>query len=878
MTRHRSGVRWYRRLLQLYPKDFRDEFGGEMARLYVARQGEEPWWSLWTALVLDLLRTAPVEHVTMLRQDLRHSWRSLRRTPIIAATAILTLALGVGASTAVFSVVYAVLLRPLPYPETDRLVELFESNLNASTRASALNYLSWAEYAKSFEALAAFNSTGMTLTGDGDPELLGGSEVSASLFNVLRVPPLIGRGFRSEDEQAASSRVVVLSEQLWRTRFGGDGGIVGRSITLDGQRYQVVGVMPGTFREVGRAQAAGSAAGQIFLPMVIDRTKENRGNHTVRVVGRLRRGVSIEQARNEMRVLSAGFEQEFPATNTNWGVRIEWLTDTMLEPEVHRSLLMVLGAVIMVLLIACTNIANLMLARGTQRGAELALRTALGAGRSRLVRQLLTESSCLAVTSGVAGVLIAATAHPLIRAWLPPTLPRLEETRVDVQVLAFGLLISIASGIVFGIIPALRATRLGPVPSLMLAGRATTESGRVRLRQLLTAAQVALATMLLVGAALMLQGLVRLQRVPLGFEPDGVLTARVSLPQNTDASAERSGEFYERLVNSLEASGQLGSVAVATSAPFAPGVRASFQPRRLREAGPAAAGNVTAEHAAEHIVNGKYFQVIGIPLLAGRVFDDRDRVGAAPVAIVSQQAARLFWPDMSPIGQIVERDGRSFEVIGIVGDIRGSDTRGPLGGGLDREPRAAVYFAAGQRPQRTMTLLVRPSGDTAAVISAVRHAVRELDPTLALRQVRPLQEWVSESLAPTRFTTWMAAIFAVSALLLASVGIFGVLAYTVASRTREIGVRMAIGATRGRVLRLVLGEGMTWASIGIAAGLVGAFAAARLMATLLFDIPARDPMTFAAIAGAVTLVAFVASAIPAVRAVNIDPTIAIRAE
>jgi putative ABC transport system permease protein len=877
MTDNRSGVRWYRRLLRLYPQDFREEFGGEMTRLYVDRRGEEPWWSLWTTLVLDLLRTAPLEHFTMLRQDLRYSWRSLSRTPIIAATAILTLALGVGASTAVFSVVHAVLLRPLPYPEADRLVELFESNLNGSTRASALNYLSWAEEAKSFDAIAAFNGAGMTLSDDGDPELLSGSFVTASLFNVLRVPALVGRGLQSDDEHAGSSRVVVLSEQLWRTRYGGDGSIVGRSITLDGQRYRVVGVMPGSFREVGRAQASGSAAGQIFLPMVIDRTQESRGNHTLRVVGRLRRGVSLEQARNEMRVVSARLEQEFPATNTHWGVGIERLTDTMLEPEVHRSLLLVLGAVILVLLIACTNIANLMLARGTQRGAELALRTALGAGRSRLVRQLLTESSCLAVTSGAAGVLMAAIAHPLIRAWLPPTLPRLDETRVDVQVLAFGLLISIASGIVFGIIPALRATRLVPSQSLVLAGRATTESSRARLRQLLTAAQVALATMLLVGAALMLQGLVRLQRVPLGFQPDGVLTARISLPLNAYASAERTGGFYERLVTSLEASGQLGPVALATSAPFAPGVRASFQPRRLRESGRAAATDVTGEHAAEHIVNGTYFQVIGIPLLAGRVFSERDRVGTPPVAIVSQQAARLFWPDMSPLGQIVERDGGSFEVIGVVGDIRGSDTRGPLGGGPDRESRAAVYFAAGQRPQRTMTLLVRPSSEP-AVISRVRYALRELDPTLALRQVRPLQEWLSESLAPTRFTTLVAAIFAVSALLLASVGIFGVLAYTVASRTREIGVRMAIGATRGRVLRLVLGQGMTWAGLGIAVGLIGAFAAARFMATLLFDIPARDPMTFAAIAGVVALVAFAASAIPAVRAVHIDPTIAMRGE
>jgi putative ABC transport system permease protein len=814
----------------------------------------------------------------MLRQDLRHAWRDLRRTPVITATAVLTLALGVGASTAVFSVVHAVLLRPLPYPDADRLVELFEENLKVGSlfRVSALNYLSWAERSKSFEAIATFRNTNLTVTDDGDPELLNGSFVTASLFHVLRVPPIIGRTLQPEDEQPASSRVVVLSEPLWRSRFGGDPHIVGRSITLDGERHQVVGVMPRTFREVGRTQAAATAGAQVFLPMAIDPTQENRGNHTLRVIGRLRRGVPLEQARNEMRAVSAAMEQEFPATNVNWGARIETLSDTMLDPQVHRSLLLVLGAVSMVFLIACTNVANLMLARGTRRHAELAVRTALGAGRSRLVRQLLTESSCLAVISGVAGVFVAAITHPLVGTLLPPTLPRLDEMRLDVNVLAFGLLISIVSGVVFGVAPALRASRLDLAQSLMLVGRATTDSSRVRLRQTLIAAQMALATMLLVGAALLLQGFVRLQRVPLGFEPDHVLTTRISLPRSAYPDAERTGQFYERLVDTLQASGQLGPVAVATSAPFAPGVRASFRPPHRGQASTAAAGSEIA--AAEHIVSGHYFRVLGIPLLAGRSFNELDTSGSAAVAIVSQRLASLVWPNTNPLGQIVERGGRSYEVVGVVGDIRGSDTQGARGGGPDRDPRAAVYFAAGQLPQRTMTLLVRPSGEPTSVIASVRDAVRQQDPTLALQQVRLLRDWLAESVAPTRLTTTLATIFAVSALLLASVGIYGVLAYTVASRTKEIGVRMALGATRRSVMGLVLRQGMTWAGSGILVGLIGAFAAARLIATLLFDIPARDPVTFATVGGAVTLVALIASAIPAVRAVHIDPTTAMRTE
>ena len=875
MRRNERGERWYRRLLHLYPKDFREEFGGEMTRLYRDRGREEPWWSLWSSLLLDLVRTAPTEHFTMLRQDLRHAWRSLRRTPVITATAMLTLALGVGASTAVFSVVHAVLLRPLPYPEADRLVELFEEDrkVGASLRVSALNFLSWAERSKSFDAIAAFNSTGMTLTDAGDPEMLGGSFVTASLFDVLRVPPIAGRTLRPDDEQRAGARVVVLSEPLWRTRFGGDPGIVGRSITLDGQRYEVVGVMPRTFREVGRQQATATAAGQIFLPMVIDPTRENRGNHILRVVGRLQRGVPLEQARNEMRAVTAGLEQEFPATNASWGARIETLSDTTLEPAVRRSLFLVLGAVTMVFLIACANVANLTLARASRRHAELAVRSALGAGRSRLVRQLLTESVCLAALSGAAGVLVAAIAHPLVRGLLPSTLPRVDEMRLDLIVLAFGLLISMVSGVVFGVVPAFRASRFDPSQSLMLVGRATTDSSRARLRQILIAAQVAVATMLLVSAALLLQGFVRLQRVPLGFEPDGVLTARISLPRPYQ-DAERAGRFFDSLVDTLQASGQVRSAGLGTSAPFAPGVRASFQPRPAQ-----AAGNVSAaEHAAEHIVNGEYFRILGIPLLAGRSFDERDSTGSGPVAIVSQRAASLFWPGTNPLGQVVERNERSFEIVGVVGDVRGSDTQGARGGGPDREPRAAVYFAAGQLPLRAMTLLVLPNGEPAGAIAAVRQAVRQLDPTLPLQQMRPLQDWLAESVAPTRLTTRLAAMFAVSALLLASVGIYGVLAYTVASRTTEIGVRMAIGASRRRVIGLVLREGMVWAGSGILAGLVGAFAAARLLSTLLFDIPARDPVTFATIGGAVTLVALAASAIPALRAVRIDPTIAMRVE
>ncbi len=541
--RRTRGERWYERLLRLYPRDFRDAFGREMTQLYRDRRRAESAWGLWSSMMLDLMKTAPSEHLSILRQDVRQAWRSLQRTPVITATAVLTLALGIGASTAMFSVIHGVLVRPLPYPDSGRLVELFEDDLSTGAsqfRVSLLNYLSWTERARTLEAIGAFRGSGATLTGSGDPELVSGVLLTSSLFRVLRVAPIVGRELQDADDQRASPRVVVIGESLWRSRFGGDRQIVGRSITLDGEAHEVVGVMPRTFRDVGRSQAAAAADPQLFLPIRFDRTQENRGNHTLRVVGRLRTGVRLEQAREELRAVGAALAQEFPGSNAHWSVRIDPLLETTLDPQVQRSLLLMLGAVAIVFLIACANVANLLLLQGTHRGVELALRTALGAGRSRLVRQLLTESGCLSIVSGAAGVLTAAAAHPAILALLPPTVPRLNEVRVDFSFLVIGLVVSTLSTLVFGVVPALNASRLDPARSLTSVGRASTDAPRARLRQLLIVGQVALATMLLIGAALLLQGLVRLQRVPLGFDAGGVSTTRISLPR-AQYSGRRAG-------------------------------------------------------------------------------------------------------------------------------------------------------------------------------------------------------------------------------------------------------------------------------------------------------------------------------------------------
>ncbi len=867
------GARLYRRLLRLYPREFQEEYGAEMARLYRDRARDEGVLRLWLALLGDLFRTAPKEQLNVLMQDIRHAFRQFFRTPIVTATAVLTIALGVGGSTAVFSIVYAVMLRPLPYPAPDRLVELFEDNPRADRpmfRVSTLNYLSWAERATTMEALATFQGSAVTLTDNGAPERLPGSAITASMFRVLGLPLLAGRGFRAEDERPGAQRVAVLGETLWRRRFGGDAAIVGQSITLNGERHQVVGVVPGAFREVGRTQASSVEAAQIFLPLTIDPARENRGNHTMRVVGRLRPGVSLDRARDEMRRIAAAMEQEFPATNKDWGVRLETLYDTMLDERVRPSLLVLLAAVGMVLLIACANVANMLLARGISRQRELALRTALGAGRSRLLRQLVTESVSLAVVSGTCGLLLAVLAVQTLRAMLPPTLARINEIEVDATVLGLGLLLSIASGFFMGLVPALRASRIALAPSLAQQGKGVAGPSGTLLRHAIVVAQMALATMLLVGAALLLQSFVRLQQVRLGFEPQGVITARISLPRAEYPDAARTWGFWGRLLESLDGMPQVQSVAAGITAPFGPGVRAGGRARDRSDA--------EGIGAVEHMVSPDYFRALGVPLLAGRAFGQQDGSGSAPVAIVSESVARQLWAGKSPIGQSLDWNGRQHEVVGVVGDIRGADGRGCCGGGLDREPSAAVYLSAMQFPQRTMTLLVRTAGEPSAIVPAIARAVQDIDPAQPLYQVRRLHEWLDESAAQPRFTTTLSGVFAVVALLLAAVGVYGVLWYSVAQRTQEIGVRMAIGAQRAQILRLVMRGGMAWALGGIAVGLLGAFALSRGIGTLLYGVTAHDPVTYSTVGLMLAVVAMLACYIPAARAIRIDPVIALRAE
>jgi putative ABC transport system permease protein len=808
----------------------------------------------------------------MLTGTLRNAFRSWRRTPVLAVTALLTLSLGIGFNAAIFSVVHAVLFRPLPYPEPDRLVELFEENpARGAFRVSVLNYVSWAERAGRFEAIAAFNSAGFNVTEERDAERVSGAVVTASLFRVLAVPPLAGRAFASDDERPGSRRVAILAESFWQRRYGRDPSVIGRTIALNGERHEIVGIVPDAFRDIGRSRVSAAASPKIFVPLTIDAGRENRGNRVMRAVGRVRTGVSIEQARDELHGIAATMATEFPASNSGWSARLDSVYDSMLEEGVRPALLALLSAVAAVMLIACANISNLVLAKAIGRQRELALRTALGAEPNQLVRQLLAESLCLALASGLVGIWISLVAVDALRTLLPPAMPRIDEVRVDAVVLGFGLLVSLLSGILFGILPALRARRVDPLSALTGSGRGVIGGTSRSLRQALVAAQVALATMLLVGAVLLLQSFVRLQQVPLGFDPDRVLTARVGLPRAAYADGARVSAFYQRLLESLHANPEVQSAAVATSAPFASGVRRGV---RVGQRTTAAASSV---EVVERVVSGEYFRTLAIRMDAGRAFDARDQAGSTPVVIVSRATADRLWPAAPAIGQQLDVDGRLHEIVGVSDDIRGDDGRGATGGGLDRQPSPAIYLAAAQFPQATMTVLLRTVGEPAAAASSLRDVIRTLDPSLPADQVRPLDDWVAEAAAQPRLTTMLAAGFAGMALLLAALGIYAVAAHAVGQRRPEIGLRIALGATRRQILLMVVRSSVAAASWGMLIGFAGAFFVSRLLTSLLFDVRPDDPVAFASVA-VLAMVALAACYVPARRAARVDPLVTLRSE
>ncbi len=804
--------------------------------------------------------------MTTLLQDLRHGARLLVRAPGFAAIAIAALAIGIGANTAIFSVVNTLLIQRLPYQDPDRLAVVWEHNLPRDRKNNVVspgNFIHWREMNQAFEDIAAVGMTfNLTLTGAGEPEEVPFQYVSASFFPLLGVPPALGRPFRA-DEEGPNTRVVVISYRLWQERFNGDPGILSRPITLQGEPYTVTGVMPAGFYYMDKRV-------NLWMPVPFSEASRTPRGRWITVLARLKPDVTFGRAQQDMERVHGELRRLFPDFNTGWTARVVPLTE-QLTGNVRPALIVLLGAVAFVLLISCANVANLLLARATARQRELAVRAALGAARSRLIRQLVAESSVLAAVGGVSGLLLAWWALHLLRVVVAERLPiaRLETVGIDSLVLAFTVGASVLSGLFFGLVPALSASGSALNEALKEGNRAGTGARGNRMRNAFVVVEIALALVLLVGAGLLVRSFVGLLNVNPGFDPARTVTMRVGLPDSRYGEPAQRVQFLQRLFDRVDA---LPGVQAAGATSFLPlaglGAATSFEvigkPRAPRGEEPVVDVRVMAND---------YLEAMGVPLLRGRLFNDQDPTDNRNRVVINETMAKKYWPGEDPIGKRIRiswNDPREDEIIGVVGDIRNA--------ALETEARATNYWPHARFPYGSMTLAVRTAGEATSIVNAVRRLVREQDPNLAVADVRTMGDVVANSVAERRLTMLLLTIFAGAALLLAAVGIYGVIAYSVTQRTPEIGIRMALGAQRGDVLRMVVGQAMALAAAGIAIGGIGALLLTRLMTGLLFNVKPGDPLTFAAVACVLGVVAMVASYLPGLRATRVDPVIALRAE
>jgi predicted permease len=807
-------------------------------------------------------------------QDLRYGLRLMLKNFGFSAVAVVTLALGIGATTAIFTVVNAVLITPLPYARPDRLVQFWETNpLKNWTQATVApaNLFDWQKQSQSFTDIAAYMGSdkkgpglsGLQMNLGDEPERLKALNVTGNLFSVLGADAMIGRTLREEETWQGRDAVVVLSHGLWQRRFGGDPKVIGQKITLNGTSHEVVGVMPAGFYFPSKEAEA-------WVPMGWNREEvaQVRRPHFLRAVGRLKDGVTEEQARAEMNAIAARLEQQYPDTNTQMGVGLGPLKEWIVS-DVQLPLVVLLVAVAFVLLIACANVANLLLARAAARSREVAVRAALGAGRWRIVRQLLTESLLLAFVGGAAGLLLAVWFKDVLVAFSPGDIPRLDEIRLDWRVLGFTLGATLLTTLLTGLAPALQSSKPHLASALKEGGQKGAAGQGSRVRGALVVAEVALALMLVAGAGLMIRSFLALHKVDPGFDPDHILTLRVALPRASyreDAQARTFFAEAERRIRDLP-----GVVAVgSTTLPALKGYRWTGD---LTIEGRAPADYVREVRHKE--ITPDYFRAMGLPLLAGRFFAETDNDKGQPVIIVNAALARRHFPGEDPVGKRLkftkpEEQGAWQTIIGVVGDEKQDSLRADV--------RPEIFQSHLQSAQREMTLIVRAAGDPRALVGAVREQIRALDRGLPVDDIKTVREVIYESLARERFITLLLVGFAALALALASVGIYGVMSYSVAQRTHEIGIRMALGAQSRHILRQVVGRGMALVLAGVAVGLAGAFALTRLMTALLFGVSASDPLTFASIAVILVGVALSACWIPARRATKIDPMIALRCE
>ncbi len=806
-------------------------------------------------------------------RDVRFAARTLRKSPGFTLIAIATLALGIGANTAIFSVIHAVLLRPLPYPQAERLVFLTEWSEQVNNMSfSVANLKDVRDQNTVFESLVGFNSQNFILTGTGaarsttgESERVNGRQVTSGFFATLGKQPILGRAFGPDEEKPGVPGVVLLGEGYWERRFGRDPSVVGKTLVLGGEPFTVIGVMPKTMHTSWRNA-------EVFTPLLRleDRIggEENRGNHPgIYVMARMKPGVTVKQAETDVKAIAARLAEKYPNSNAKQSMTVEALHEAV-TGDLRPALLVLLGAVAFVLLIACANVANLLLARAADRQREVALRLALGARRGRVLRQLLTESVLLSLLGALAGVLVGYLGLQALLASLPANTPRAEEVRIDLTVLGLTAALGVVTGLVFGIVPAWRTLSVKLHEPLKESGRGNIGPSHHRVRNVLVVAEVAIALVLLVGAGLMLRSFYRLMHADGGFRTDGVVIGNVALPRTTFAEHPQRAVFFERVLAELKS--QPGIQAVAATLPLLGGWQSSFSVEGLPEPPP---GQQPSADIAR--VSPDYFTVMGIRVLEGRVFEERDRDDAPKVCIVDETFAKTYWPGDSPLGKRVKfgrlSDGDSpwMEVVGQVAHVKNY--------GVDEDSRVELYLPFMQNSSGGFTLLAKAASPGAAA-SAMRAAVHAANPEIPVYQVRPLEEFVAERSTLRRLLAQLTTVFAAVALLLAAVGIYGVMSYAVAQRTQEIGIRMALGAGEESIAKMVLRNGAVLAVTGVAIGLLLAFVLARLAASLLFQTSAADPPTFSVVPMMLLAVALVACYLPARRAARVDPMNALRSE
>ncbi|HJQ22320.1 MAG TPA: ABC transporter permease [Blastocatellia bacterium] len=802
-------------------------------------------------------------------QDLRYAIRASLNRPAFVVIVVLALAIGIGANTAIFSVVNAILLRPLPYKNPDRIVMIWMSNGKlgvAEDWHSYPNYVDYRDQNSTFEEVAAFNYRGFNLTGTGDPVLLSGAWSTANLFAVLGVDPQLGRTYTVEEEEPGRDLVAVISHGLWQRRFGGDPNIVGQPIQLNGVNRTVIGVMPAGF-------AFPQKETDVWVPLAArPQLKQARGAFWLKAVGRMKPGVTIEQARADMGVIANQLLERFPQIMESYGSNLVPLHEQV-TGKVRPALLVLLAAVAFVLLIACANVANLLLARAAAREREIAIRTALGASRRRIVRQLLTESLLLAIVGGGLGLLLALWGLSALVALSPANIPRLDQIHIDGRVLAFTFAVSLVTGLIFGLVPALQASKPDLNEALKEGGRGTSEGRRgKRVRSLLVVSEIALALVLLIGAGLLIKSFIHLQKFDFGFNPNSLLTLRVQLGGPKYRQDPAVVNFFQQAVERMQNVPGMQSVGGISS------VFLDDTPNSTNfviEGRPVPVGAESIEVPLD-AVTPDYFKTMGIPLLKGRLFDDRDSTDSLPVVIVNETFVKRFFEGEDPLGKrfcygTPNGDPKEWKtIVGVVGDMRRT--------GFDKDVRPETFMPENQYPEIAMTVVARTAGDPTSYAPALRDAIWAVDKDQPVFDIKTMDSRLVEMTAQRRFNMLLIGIFAAVALVLASLGIYGVISYSVTQRMHELGVRIALGASRRDVMRLVVGQAARLSLLGVGVGMVAAFFLTRLMASLLYGTSATDLATFLLIPSLLTGVSLAASFVPARRAMKIDPMVALRYE